>query len=79
MPAVSFDPRWAWHLLQRWITYRLRFACGDLFLGTYRHGREAAVVSEILAQIAERLSHKGSECHRLAPGSGGVESAPLLI
>ncbi len=70
----------AWHLLQRWITYRLRFACGDLFLGTYRHGREAAVpVSEILARIAERLSHKGSECHRLAPGSGGVESAPLLI
>jgi len=43
----------AWHLLQRWITYRLRYAGGDLFLGPYRHGRGAALVmSEILARIA---------------------------
>jgi len=34
----------AWHLLQRWITYRLRYARGDLFLGPYRHGRAAALV-----------------------------------
>jgi hypothetical protein len=34
----------AWHLLQRWITYRLRYAGGDLFLGPYRHGRSAAQV-----------------------------------
>ena len=25
-----------WHLLQRWISYRLRYARGDLFLGPYR-------------------------------------------
>ena len=46
----------AWHLLQRWITYRLRYAGGDLFLGPYRHGRGAALVmSEILARIAHQV------------------------
>ena len=25
-----------YHLAQRWITYRLRYALGDLFLGRYR-------------------------------------------
>src|SRR5215472_1532605 len=27
------------HLVQRWITYRLRYAFGDLFLGPYRRGQ----------------------------------------
>ena len=31
----------AWHLLQRWITFRLRYARGDLFLGPVRHGPSA--------------------------------------
>jgi hypothetical protein len=26
------------HLAQRWITYRLRYAIGDLFLGIYKTG-----------------------------------------
>jgi hypothetical protein len=30
-----------YHLAQRWITYRLRYAAGDLFLGMYRHGFES--------------------------------------
>ncbi|MBV8577831.1 MAG: hypothetical protein JOZ58_22700 [Acetobacteraceae bacterium] len=46
-----------WHLLQRWITYRLRYACADLFLGPYRHGPAAGVLlAELLAGIAERLA-----------------------
>ena len=27
------------HLAQRWITYRLRYALGDLFLGRYANAR----------------------------------------
>jgi hypothetical protein len=52
-----------WHLLQRWISYRLRYARGDLFLGPYRHGPSAAVLlGEILAHIAARLAQpRGAE------------------
>src|SRR5689334_16082814 len=47
----------AWHLLQRWITYRLRYARGDLFLGPYRRGRSAVLVmNEILTRITQQLS-----------------------
>jgi hypothetical protein len=47
-----------WHLLQRWITYRLRYARGDLFLGPYRHGPAAGVLlAEVLERIADRLAH----------------------
>ena len=54
----------AWHLLQRWITYRLRYACGGLFLGPYQRGRDAALVmGEILARIAQQLS-AGRAMHR---------------
>ena len=35
----------AWHRVQRWITYRLRYARGDFFLGPYRVGRAPAEVS----------------------------------
>ena len=28
----------SYHLAQRWITYRLRYAIGDLFLGVYQRG-----------------------------------------
>jgi hypothetical protein len=45
-----------WHLLQRWITYRLRYARGDLFLGPYRHGREAAPLLQMSALKAASLS-----------------------
>jgi hypothetical protein len=49
----------AWHLLQRWISYRLRYARGDLFLGPYQHGPSAAaVLAEIFERIAARLSHR---------------------
>jgi hypothetical protein len=63
----------AWHLLQRWITYRLRYAGADLFLGPYRHGPAAAILlTEILARIAERLARAhGAErrpgVRRIAP------------
>jgi len=47
----------AWRLLQRWITFRLPYARGDLFLGPYRHGRAPALVmGEILARITQQLS-----------------------
>ena len=65
-----------WHLLQRWISYRLRYACGDLFLGPYRHGPSAAVLlGEILAHIAARLAQpRGAEprpgARRIAQGAG---------
>jgi hypothetical protein len=59
----------AWHLLQRWITYRLRYARADRLLGPYRHGPPAAVLlSEILAGIADRLAHpRDAEPSRHSP------------
>jgi hypothetical protein len=55
------------HLLQRWITYRLRYARGDLFLGPYRHGPATAVLMpEILAGIAERLTKEREEDRALS-------------
>jgi hypothetical protein len=29
---------WPYHLAQRWLTYRMRWAIGDLFLGPYVRG-----------------------------------------
>ena len=47
------------HLAERWITVRLRYAIGDLFLGRYLHGPSGAeLFAEVLASIAERLAHK---------------------
>jgi hypothetical protein len=47
-----------WHLLQRWITYRLRSARGDLFLGAYGHGRLAAMaLTEIRACISAQAAN----------------------
>jgi hypothetical protein len=48
--ALSTGHNRAWHLLQHWITYRLRYAGADLFLGLI-----GMVPSEILASIADRL------------------------
>ena len=69
----------AWHLLQRWITYRLRYARADLFLGPYRHGGSAVVLlSEVLAHISERLlqepSIKTQPAKRIS-----AEDFPLLL
>jgi hypothetical protein len=38
VPGVPYGHDRAWHLLQRWITYRMCRAIGDLFLGPHRHG-----------------------------------------
>ena len=69
----------AWHLLQRWITYRLRYAMADLFLGPYRHGPPgAALLAEILASIAERLAHpKEAEPRRHGPDVWARAQLPL--
>ena len=49
----------AWRLLQRWITYRLRYARSDLSLGPYRHGPTAGVLlAEGLAGIS--TGYRGS-------------------
>ena len=64
----------AWHMLQRWITYRLRYARGDLFLGPYRHGRVAALVmNEILTRITQHLS-AGREVQRAAAPNSRLRS-----
>jgi hypothetical protein len=61
----------AWHLLQRWITYRLRYARGDLFLGPYRHGRIAALVlAEILARISGQMASERGAAGRLHAAAG---------
>jgi hypothetical protein len=56
-----------WHLLQRWVTYRLRYAGADLFIGPYRHGRAAAgTLAEIATRIAERgQANRGSGAPRV--------------
>ena len=70
----------AWHLLQRWISYRLRYARGDLFLGVYQHGPSAAVVlAEILARISDRLSHAHGEPRRVISSGALPEARPLLV
>ena len=70
----------AWHLLQRWVGYRLRYARGDLFLGPYRRGPAAGVpLAEILAQIAARLARgRAAERPRIAGRTVFVSSLPLL-
>jgi hypothetical protein len=70
----------AWHLLQRWITYRLRYARADLFLGPYRHGPYGAVrLDEILAQICGRLSpEKSAEPRRPARFGSLVHPIPPI-
>ena len=72
----------AWHLLQRWITFRLRYARGDLFLGPYQHGPSAAILlAEILARISDRLSDKREPepPPRLRPRGLGRGSARVRI
>ena len=69
----------AWHLLQRWISYRLRYARGDLFLGPYQHGPSAAVVlAEILARISDRLSHH-REMEPHGPARSSAFAQALLV
>jgi hypothetical protein len=70
----------AWHLAQRWLTYRMRRALGDLFLGRYQHGPAAAVLlTEVLAVIAARLAHgRVPEIRRVAR-KGGWERPPVLL
>jgi hypothetical protein len=71
----------AWHLLQRWgITYRLRYARGDLFLGPYRHGRSAAIALEdVLARISERLGERREAEPQRMTGSGASVRALRLF
>jgi hypothetical protein len=70
----------AWHLLQRWITYRLRYAYADLFLGPYRHGPSAAArLPEILARISDRLARERTETPRPSPRPPAWSLAQLLL
>ena len=57
------------HLAERWVTVRLRYAIGDLFLGRYLHGPPgAALLSVVLAGMAERLAHpRDTEPRRHGP------------
>ncbi len=40
-----------YHLAQRWITYRLRYALGDIFLGPYRGGADRFILPMLIAQF----------------------------
>jgi hypothetical protein len=68
----------SYHLLQRWITYRLRYAGGDLFLGAYRHGQAATrLLSEILVRIASQVSAERGSTGRLDwPGCPPLRGPP---
>jgi hypothetical protein len=68
----------SYHLLQRWITYRLRYAGGDLFLGAYRHGQVATrLLSEILVRIASQVSVDRGSTGRLDwPGGPRLRRLP---
>ena len=70
----------AWHLLQRWIGYRLRHARADLFLGTYQRGpAPAPLLAEILARITERLAHgRGVEQRRVISSGTFAPTLPVL-
>jgi len=52
-----------YHLAQRWITYRLRYAIGDLFLGLYQRG--------FAPRRAEDQRHhvSAADIHLTVPGS----------
>ncbi len=41
-----------YHLAQRWITYRLRYAMGDIFLGSYRSAADRLILRMLMAQFA---------------------------
>jgi hypothetical protein len=70
----------SWHLLQRWLTYRLRYARADLFLGPYRHGPSAATrFPEILAHISDRLARERAEEPRSSPRPLTWPRAQLLL
>ncbi len=56
------------HLEQRWVTYRRRYAVGDLFLGLYRPYRDQN------GQIFDGLGYRGKASP--SPGSGPIW--PLL-
>jgi hypothetical protein len=45
-----------YHLAQRWITYRLRYALGNIFLGPYRSGADRFILSLLIAQFAAAAS-----------------------
>ena len=48
----------AWHLLQRWISYRLRYARGDCSWACTARAISSRLLAEILARISDRLSDR---------------------
>ena len=70
----------AWHLLQRWITYRLRYATADFFIGPYWHGRAAAGrLGEIAIQLAEREKAQRGGPRAEAPRASSGRSAAKTV
>ena len=49
-----------YHLVQRWITYRVRYAVGDLFLAQYQHGLASAMRPGLSASARQRQTRTAS-------------------
>ena len=56
----------SYHLAQRWITYRLRYALGDIFLGPYRNGADRIILHALIARFA--LPARSARARRVGPG-----------
>lgn len=68
----------SYHLAQRWITYRLRYALGDIFLGPYRSGADRIILPMLIAQFTSTA--RLARGHRGGPGlHPPVPSIQLLL
>jgi hypothetical protein len=66
-----------YHLAQRWITYRLRYALGDIFLGPYRTGADRFILSLLIAQFAAAAS--SAVARGTGPARPRPASSPQLL
>jgi hypothetical protein len=66
-----------YHLAQRWITYRLRYALGDIFLGPYRSGADRFLLSLLIAQFAAAAS--SAVARGTGPARPRPASSPQLL
>jgi len=65
----------SYHLAQRWITYRFRYALGDIFLGSYRSGTDRIILPILIAQFAStaRLARAQRASPGLHPSASSIQ------
>ena len=69
----------ATHLAQRWITYRLRYALGDIFLGVYRSGEYRPILRLLVAQRGAVTASNVSRQEKPANERASELSRQLLL